>query len=195
MCFNIRNIHSFQLVLVLCMHPNFTTTPLIIAHRRRRTCFTIALFLVWILFCVFFFGNKHYIHIYSDSIRRERISVAWDWETNFAQSCGLRFNAFTYIAKQSDAMFTKNGWKPSHITIGTMAKTSSIRKTHCEHAESNRNWMNAPSSMAKEIDKIKTDAEKRKDSTIVSLHPNSTLATFLFPSLLIQFFVLELLSK
>lgn len=64
MCFNIRNIHSFQLVLVLCMHPNFTTTPLIIAHRRRRTCFTIALFLVWILFCCFFSAtNITYIYI------------------------------------------------------------------------------------------------------------------------------------
>lgn len=35
----------------------------IIAHRRRRTCFTIALFLVWILFWCFFFRQQT-LHTY-----------------------------------------------------------------------------------------------------------------------------------
>lgn len=168
MCFNIRNIHSFQLVLVLASSFQYNTTYLELFFHLLCSWFG-------------FFLSHSATNIYSDSMRRGRISRWLDIEKQtLLNVVGWDFYDSTHTSSSRKLIRFSKKKKPNENLVETPKYWQRHRKLGetLEYAEPNWSWMDAP-SIWKEIDKIKTDAKKRKDSTIVFLHSNSTLATVL----------------
>lgn len=174
MCFNIRNIHSFQLVLVLASSFLYNTTYLELFFHLLCSCFG--------FFSLIFSLSHSATNIYSDSMRRGRISrwleiekqtllniVGWDFYDSTHTSSPRKLIRFS-TKKQTK-------WKSRRNTKILTKTPKASRDIGICRTELKLNG--CAFDIWKEIDKIKTDAKKRKDSTIVFLHSNSTLATVL----------------